>query len=244
MGWYSESYNRVFVERAIFVEGIVLPRPPVSHWSILIGTSSKLSEIEGGGIKVSGRDQQCNRRMGPCDSVSNRPALERAATDPTSTPSSEKLPYNFFGLHLRVESDWTYVNGSLTEEHMIKQVFQHNTTKFPVLYTACGEATKLKQFKQLASKLGVVVVDKWDLIEAADRKRMDELWFDQLGILDFVVLRHAQFFWGFGGSSFSHALALWRHMNQFGNMHYQGEDYQSKLMGPKWVQPLLYDILW
>jgi hypothetical protein len=88
----------------------------------------------------------------------------------------------------------------------------------------------LREFKEIARPHGVVVVDKWDLIDESDKEFLEVslppfrsclyafsplfrvslslllitnflqgLEFDQLGILDFVVLTHAEVFWGFGG---------------------------------------------
>ena len=128
---------------------------------------------------------------------------------------------------------------------MAKLPLSHShSTKKPILYTACGDAEKLTKFKETAQRFGVDVVDKWQLIDESDRKLLEDLRFDQLGILDYVVLRHSQVFWGVGGSTFSHSLALWRHLYQFGNLYYYGNDFQQKLLGPKWVQRNLYDIMW
>jgi hypothetical protein len=127
---------------------------------------------------------------------------------------------------------------------MLKFVLAVNTTNYPVVYTACGDTEKIINFKKLGNQLGVVVMDKWDIMLEDDKKYVGILPFDQLAILDFLILMHAQYFWGLAGSSFSHTLAVWRHVEQFNNFHFKNADIQQRLTGqPKMIDTFV-DIFW
>ena len=109
---------------------------------------------------------------------------------------------------------------------MLKKVLLFNTTKYPVVYTACGDAKKLEQFRQIGERLGIMVTGKWNYILEEDREFANSLAFDQVAILDYLVLRHSQYFWGNYLSSFSYPIAFWRHVAQFNNFHYMNSEYQ------------------
>jgi hypothetical protein len=114
---------------------------------------------------------------------------------------------------------------------MLKQILLHNTTKYPVVYTACGDAERMEIFRKLGEKFGIMVKGKWDYITEEDREYAEDLAFDQVALLDYLVLRHSQFFWGTKLSSFSYAIAFWRHVAQFGDFQFTNSDFQHHLDG-------------
>jgi hypothetical protein len=103
-------------------------------------------------------------------------------------------------------------------------ILSHNSTANPKAYVACGQEDKLAKFTRRSAERGVTVVHKWTLMDEDDSNFVKTLQFDQLGIIDRVVLEQAGFFFGIGGSSYSFMLGMERHVAQFGNLNYVPPD--------------------
>lgn len=153
-----------------------------------------------------------------------------------------KLPTIFFGVHLRLESDWT-ANTDDVMYSFLDKILEHNTTANPIAYVACGEEEKLAQFTTLAATRGVQVVHKWNLLNEAGREFLSALDFDQMGMVDRLVLEKADYFYGVAGSSFSFSLGQHRHQVQTGNMEYfarsDERQYLEGAEGDMW-----YGLMW
>jgi GDP-fucose protein O-fucosyltransferase len=154
-----------------------------------------------------------------------------------------KLPYvSFFGVHLRLESDWLVTTDEVMGQ-FLDLILAHNTTDYPIVYVACGDRTKLDNFTDLAKTRGVLVEHKWTLMDETDAAWAANLHFDQIGIIDRVVLEKATYFFGVGGSSFSFSAGMARHVAQFGNLEYHAvDDEKQYLLGEEGV--IWNDIMW
>jgi hypothetical protein len=140
-----------------------------------------------------------------------------------------KLPAEFFGVHLRVESAWPD-DGGEQMQNFLDIILAHNSSN-PLAYVACGEEEKLATFTALAKEKGVKVVHKWTLLDGEeDKQYLKTLQFDQLGIIDRVVLEKATFFYGVGLSSYSFMLGMERHVVQFGNLDYRPFDEERQYL--------------
>eukprot|EP00026_Physarum_polycephalum_P008579 Phypoly_transcript_08667.p1 GENE.Phypoly_transcript_08667~~Phypoly_transcript_08667.p1 ORF type:complete len:389 (+),score=61.64 Phypoly_transcript_08667:179-1345(+) len=144
----------------------------------------------------------------------------------------ENLPYLYVGLHLRMELDWGPRKKSV--ETFVEAVAERiEDAKTKTVFVACGDLDQLQEFKTKASPHGWNVVTKWDLVSAQEKEMMDELDFDQLGIVDFEVLVHSTYFVGAGLSSLSSSVGLRRHIAQYGDFEYTEDDAQQYLIGKK-----------
>jgi hypothetical protein len=113
-----------------------------------------------------------------------------------------------------------------------------------VIYVACGDSTKLNEYREMAKNHGLIVKDKWDVVDAEDRAKLEQLSFDQLGVVDYIVLKKAIFFVGVASSSLSHQLGHFRHLAQFGDLEYIGKDFQQFLIGKQWMRNLWVGNMW
>lgn len=157
----------------------------------------------------------------------------------------DKLPYNFIGVHLRTESDFIEVDKF--EEELLEIMEDVNIEmETPIIYLASGELSRTKKFKELANRRGITVEDKWSLIDEKIKKELDKMDFDQMALVDYIVLHHSQFFKGAGLSSFSYSLVMSRYFYQFGTFYYNPEYYvlgrQSQLT--KWINNVFVNAMW
>lgn len=153
-----------------------------------------------------------------------------------------KLPYSFFGVHLRLEKDWT-ANGDDVMGVFLGKILEHNTTTHPIAYVASGDEEKLAQFTTLAAEKGVQVVHKWNMLDEEEIGFLKGLEFDQMGMVDRLVLEKSEYFYGVGGSSFSYSLGQHRHYEQTGDMeYYPRNDERQYLEG--WEGDMWYGLLW
>lgn len=180
-------------------------------------------------------------------------ALQREAGTSSATWKGRSRTY--LGIHLRTEDDalkeWpsfeAQVNGYLAEAG--KQGFGGG-----LAYLASGsmqEAQKFNHAMQAESRLQVRT--KFDLLGDLDRTRLETLSWDQLAVIDFVVLLAADFFVGVSPSSFSINIALRRHLHAEGMLtrpwRVGGDgDGRSWLVGEyerywdNWL--FMYDAMW
>jgi hypothetical protein len=70
-----------------------------------------------------------------------------------------------------------------------------------VIYAACGDSAKLDEYRQMAKKHNLIVKDKWDLMDSEDKEKLHKMSFDQLGVVDYLILKKALFFLGVASRS-------------------------------------------
>ncbi|KAI1436667.1 hypothetical protein GGR50DRAFT_206338 [Xylaria sp. CBS 124048] len=122
----------------------------------------------------------------------------------------------FLGIHLRTESDalgfWpTYETQS---DAYLKQAKKRG---YKTAYLATGNLTEADKFIDAAIEMSQLkVVTKVDLLSDAELDELDELSWDQQGLIDFVVLLGSDFFVGTMPSSFSVYMAIKRHLKTGG----------------------------
>ncbi|KAI0854702.1 hypothetical protein F4860DRAFT_498695 [Xylaria cubensis] len=118
----------------------------------------------------------------------------------------------FLGIHLRTESDalgfWPHYD-SQSEAYM-------NEAKkrgYQTAYLATGNQTEAEKFMDAAIEIAQMkVVTKIDLLSDDELDELDELSWDQQGLIDYVVLLGSEFFVGVQPSSFSVHVAMKRHL--------------------------------
>lgn len=155
----------------------------------------------------------------------------------------EKLPYDFIGIHLRVESDFIPLDN--IEEELL-ELLDDASMENPIIYLASGEVNRTILFKKLAGKRGAKVVDKWNLADEETKEEMKKMDFDQIALVDYIILHHSQYFKGSGLSSYSYSLVASRYFYQFGSLVFNPEKYvmgrQSQLT--RWINAQFKDTLW
>lgn len=134
----------------------------------------------------------------------------------------------FYGAHLRLEADaiWAWPPEEWRFSRMADQFQQHfqylERTGLKTIYVSSGNQTVTDMFtegltKHLAAsrdpkiKGNITVVTKYDLLQGDDRKKLQNMTFDQQALVDFVMLSKASAFMGVAHSSFSWNIALRRH---------------------------------
>jgi len=176
-------------------------------------------------------------------------------------------PGTFYGAHLRAESDaiWAWPPDqwrfSRMDDQFEEQFRNIERTGLNVVYVASGNQTVVDLFAAALSKRlaanpstkdrNVTVVTKYDLLQDPDRKRLDSLTFDQMALVDFVVLFKASAFMGVAHSSFPWNIALRRHeLSRYATYGNEGSDLlrdeYSIIMGMQadypYVDPFVYAI--
>ncbi|KAK2016091.1 hypothetical protein LZ32DRAFT_601671 [Colletotrichum eremochloae] len=184
-----------------------------------------------------------------------------------SLPIDPTVPINpnaFYGAHLRLEEDatsaWTPDEWrfSRMDDQFEEQFKNVERSGLSVVYVASGNQTVVDIFaerlqKRLAAGSGknVTVVTKHDLLQGPDRQQLDGLTFDQLGLVDFLVMFKASVFMGVAHSSFPWTIALRRHeLSKYSEYGNEGSDLlrdeYSIIMGMEadypYVDPFVYGI--
>ncbi|CAN8105405.1 unnamed protein product [Discula destructiva] len=147
---------------------------------------------------------------------------------PRIDPAKFVNPNAYYGAHLRLEEDalWAWPPEKWRFSRMKDQFEQHfqylERTGLRTVYVASGNQTVTDMFAEglsqrlaanptLSDKGNVTVVTKHDLLEGADRKKLDDMTFDQQALVDFMMLSKASAFMGVAHSSYSWNIALRRH---------------------------------
>jgi hypothetical protein len=149
-------------------------------------------------------------------------------------PSQAINPDTFYGAHLRLEKDaveawdpeeWRY---SRMDVQFQEQYQNLERTNLSVVYVASGNRTVVDLFAEYlgrriaedsnlspekggARNRNVTVVTKYDLLKGHDRRRLNDLTFDQLALVDFLIMFKSSAFMGVAYSSFPWTVALRRH---------------------------------
>jgi hypothetical protein len=138
-----------------------------------------------------------------------------------------RLPYypvSFLGAHLRTESDASKAgwlgDGDIKNQHSnytgqinayLSQAVERN---LPVIYVASGNASEISRFTEKAWSLhNFNVTSKLALLSGTDLDALNNLSWDQQGLVDYEVLRRSTSLAGFAKSSFALNIAITR--NEF-----------------------------
>lgn len=186
---------------------------------------------------------------------------------PTIDPTTPINPNAFYGAHLRLEEDavwawspdqWRFSRMKDQFEEQFKNIVR---TGLDLIYVASGNQTVTEMFTErlnahVAAQPGsenrnMTVVTKHDLLKGLDRKLLDSMTFDQLALVDFLVLFKSSAFMGVAHSSFSWNVALRRHeLSKYTAYGNEGSDLlrdeYSVIMGMEadypHVDPFMYAI--
>lgn len=128
------------------------------------------------------------------------------------------LPPKFIGFHLRNERDTGAYNYSTQVTPLVKMM-KENFTDIKTIYVAIGTIEIEEQFRSDMKDLGLEVISKRSLIDKYNKddllKELDNLQFDQSGVIDYHVLIKSHYFFGVGISSFSFGVAFERGKGNF-----------------------------
>lgn len=100
------------------------------------------------------------------------------------------------------------------------------------IYLATGSPEHRDRFREDAQREGLTVVVKEDLLSDDEVAEVKSLTWDQQALVDFDVLMHSSYFYGFVRSSFSWSLALRRGTlpEAVGTMRItEGDEYRDEL---------------
>ncbi|KAI1326124.1 hypothetical protein F5Y16DRAFT_375831 [Xylariaceae sp. FL0255] len=123
---------------------------------------------------------------------------------------------SFLGIHLRSESDALgfWPSYDMQSDAYIEQAQKRG---FQTAYLATGNLTEADKFIDGAIEMAQMkIVTKADLLSGPDLDELEELSWDQQGLVDHVVLLGAKFFVGTMPSSFSVYMAMKRHLKTGG----------------------------
>lgn len=180
-------------------------------------------------------------------------------------PTRAITPGQYYGAHLRLEADaiWAWPpeewRFSRMEDQFAAQIDNLARTGLRTVYVASGNQTVVEMFAarlntpNVTDTLGgpVSVVTKYDLLQGADRERLESLTFDQQALVDFLMMFKASAFMGVAHSSFPWNVALRRHeMSMYPSYTNEGSDLlrdeYSVIMGMQadypHVDPFIYGI--
>lgn len=126
------------------------------------------------------------------------------------TPISSSSVY--LGVHLRTATDAVAMGWSDFETQSNRYLHLATNLTVPVIYVASGNATSVALFTKEAAALSppVMVVTKNDLLSGSDLIEMQALTWDQVALIDYVLLESSGFFAGMTESSFSWNVAIKR----------------------------------
>lgn len=133
----------------------------------------------------------------------------------------------FVGIHLRGEGDWPHFFGTKEQQMGAYEVDlailrESSSAQIHNLYVSCGDQRAIQIFREKMAPLNYTVHDKWTLLaESPDLlAKMENLTFDQKGIVEYKTLTAADYFYGVGLSSMSLLVAFARTVDE-------KEDYWS-----------------
>ncbi|KAG4416041.1 hypothetical protein IFR04_010804 [Cadophora malorum] len=141
--------------------------------------------------------------------------------------------HTFFGVHLRTERDsqqgwppslYEYSKYETQSTNYLKQAAASGTT---VMYVASGNVQEIARFAEDARAYNLSVTTKHQLLEGADKEKLEAFTFDQQALVDYLVLLKSSDFAGVGHSSFAWNIALWRHQLARQRDHLNGPQLMS-----------------
>ena len=116
----------------------------------------------------------------------------------------------YMGVHMRVAADAAKVGWPGYEAQAPFFIAEAVRRNLSTIYLATGSDEHRSMFRNDAAAAGLAVVAKEDLLAGSDLASLQTMTWDQQALVDFDVLMHSSFCYGFVRSSFSWALALRR----------------------------------
>jgi hypothetical protein len=125
------------------------------------------------------------------------------------------LPSSYIGIHIRAEKDAEGFLGILNYNTQVQgflRVYKKQYSNIKTIYVATGDQSIDERFRDEMSDLDAKIVTKWDLASSNNqlRNQLDQLRFDQLGIVDYEVLRSSTAFFGMSLSSYTFGIGYER----------------------------------
>ncbi|CAK7231217.1 inducible alternative oxidase 2 [Sporothrix bragantina] len=119
-------------------------------------------------------------------------------------------PDAYMGVHMRVAADAATAGWPGYEAQAPFFIAEAQRRNLSTIYLATGSQVHRDRFRADAAAAGLQVLTKEDLVNEEERATLQTLIWDQQALVDFDVLVHSSFFYGFVRSSFSWAIALRR----------------------------------
>jgi hypothetical protein len=167
-------------------------------------------------------------------------ALSQNYSFPIDLSCPEPSPKGLFlGAHLRTENDaaqtwggWEWQSYEKQSQVYLEQAVASNTS---LIYVASGDLSEVTRFASDTATyktrgiepFQMRAISKSNLLHGADLKKLDDLAFDQQGLVDFLVMLKASDFAGIGHSSFAWNIALKRHLYAKKKDHLDGPQLMS-----------------
>lgn len=127
-------------------------------------------------------------------------------------PDTNVYRKSYMGAHLRTSSDAVKAGWNPDFEQQTDwYINQTQTHGLRVIFAASGNDADLEKFAVKAKPLGIDVVNKFDLLEGNDLRELENMSWDQRGLIDFEILLRGEQYGGYARSSFSHNMAFRRH---------------------------------
>ncbi|KAH8897455.1 hypothetical protein GQ53DRAFT_743147 [Thozetella sp. PMI_491] len=116
----------------------------------------------------------------------------------------------FLGAHLRVAADTVAAGWPGYEAQAPFYIRKAKELNLTTIYVATGSKESRERFREDASRESLSIVVKEDLLDEPELAELQKLTWDQQALVDFEVLMHSTWFYGFVRSSYSWAMVLRR----------------------------------
>lgn len=117
----------------------------------------------------------------------------------------------YFGAHLRTAADAANAHWTGYDQQAAHYLDVAEQAQLSLIYVATGDPKHLKQFKQDAAERFLTVETKTTLLHGKDLEDLQELSWDQQGLVDYEMMLKASRFSGIEQSSFAYSVAVRRH---------------------------------
>jgi len=169
--------------------------------------------------------------------------VSRLLQNTSSLSITNKLTTGYMGLHIRSESDAP--RGWLSFDYQAKRALEMSIEEdLRHVYLATGQESAFTKLRDAAKPHNISIESKWTLLTPQEVGWLQELTFDQMAEVDYLVLSLSQKFVGLSDSSFSAQLALKRHLfiDEWSQTPFQHpKDSISFLHGKGFLYP---DMIW
>lgn len=127
-------------------------------------------------------------------------------------PAQGLFQHAFYGAHLRTAKDAKDAHWPGYEAQSLIYLSQAEQKALSIIYVSSGSATDVERFTQDAAVRNIQVIDKASLLKGDSLERLQNMTWDQQGIVDYEVLLKCSSFGGISPSSFSWNVALRRNI--------------------------------
>lgn len=106
--------------------------------------------------------------------------------------------------------------------------------KLTIMYVGGGDQPAFESFFSQGKAFNIQLENKYSLLSPESLIHLKALPFDQQALVDYLVLLKSEFFSGIGASSFSHNIAIKRHLNVWNFKRsgpFKGVDEFSLILG-------------